>query len=380
MFCVYCGKEIDDDLLYCPFCGKKVDLDDEPEPIEEPEDVEEQEPSEEPEPVIKSSTDEEEEDWAEREQPEPPKAGSRKTVLIIIILAAVAALVVGLLIFTGSHKDAPAPQKPVAEEPVPENMASDVQEDAVVSDVLDQDVNKNIHIVSWDLDFSNSSNKNDDGTMSYDIIMLVTNDSGHDLSGMAFKVKNRDGDKVENKNDRCESDAPFYAEGYVPDRQTGVMVSRFTVTKDEYNKENPKKSGKRLRIKDAKITQAYVFRGEDGYKQPTGKIIGPDKAYADSEYYTAVINNENATPVHEGATIVAVKRNDENYMRITVSSAKGEIDREIPAEMSEAEIKDAFEDPGLDEWPAEDYEVYVIDNEYADGSHYYDSYREQYFK
>ena len=43
-------------------------------------------------------------------------------------------------------------------------------------------------------------------------------------------------------------------------------------------------------------------------------------------------------------------------------------------------INRTFNNSGLERWPADDYEVYVIDNEYSDGSHYYDSYRAEYGK
>lgn len=377
MFCIYCGKEIDDNLLYCPFCGEKVDQDDETEIPEEPEVVEEPEIVEEP--VIVEEP--------ETEQPAVSKNKTKTSRIVIIAICALVAAGLGIGAFVMSGHDGNSEgQDPAATQAETQTVTEAVQDgsgeqsEATGQYVITEGVGDSISVHSWDLDFSNSEHINKDGTISYDSVMMVTNKTGRDITGIAYTVKNEYGDKVSNEDSRCVNDAPFYAQGYIPDGKTGVMVSEITVSEEEYKNENPKyDTGHRLKPKKVTIEEAYVFRENAGYSQATGRISGPYEGTS-KECYTAEISNPNDSPVHKGSVIVAVKIDDDDNLNIRVASAKGRVDSEIPAGSKDFVINDAFVDPGLKDWPSNQYEVCVIDDEYGDGSYYDDMFREKYFK
>ena len=378
MFCVYCGKEIGDDQIFCPFCGKKVEFEETGETKKINDTVETA--SEEKGSLSEETNDSQpntEDSVPAAKTPEEKPNKSKLLILIavgaVVIIAAIAAFV--LLGGDRGEEQGPEPGKSEADS------TEVVQEETTTEQsAVHEDVTGSIPVHSWDLDFSNSEHKNSDGTISYDSVMLVTNNTGRPITGIAYTVKNEYGETVENKDNRCRSEAPFYAEGYIPDGETGVMVSKITVTEEEYEKENPKyDSGHRLKPKNVSLVEAYDFRGDEGYHQATGTIDGPYKGDFE-ECYSAEITNQNDTPIHKGAAIIAVKKDANDNLRINVSSAKGKVDREITGGSEGVAIDNAFEDPGLKEWPANQYDVCVIDNEYSDGSHYYDTYREKYFK
>ena len=385
MFCIYCGKEIDDDQVFCPFCGKRVE--------EEVDETTHDEPPVEEQPALNDSF---ERDWTvdgqhyeeERKREERPADAQKKikgpTIVIIILSVLVAAgLGIAAYMLLGNHSggDKQEPISSTSETEAVQEESTEKSNDNENKDSNNGSPSNNIPVHSWDLDFSNSEHINDDGTISYSSVILVTNRTGSDITGFSYTVTNEYGDKVANKDNQCEADAPFYAEGFIPDGETGVMVSKITVTQDEYKKENPKYSeGHRLKPKNVEVVDVYAFRGDKGYHQATGKIAGPRKSDFGDECYSAEIDNDNTSPIHEGAVIAAVKIDDKDNLKIRVASAKGRIDREIAAGSKGTVISDAFIDPGLKDWSADEYEVCVIDNEYADGSHYDDAYKEKYCK
>lgn len=322
--------------------------------------------------------------------PEPETGGNRENnrkgiprVLVIIgaVVAVAVIAAVGFAVF-GNHQDsgekATSPKTEADAEAKTES--PDLQVAPAGESIIYDDVDHNLPITSLRMEFD-SIKTIGDGIIRTDVVILLSNHTGHDVTGFAFKAYNVDGDKAEikNRDKDCGSDAPFYAEGYLPDGGNGVMVSEMTISKKDFKKLNPKKDGHRLKPKCIQVSEAYVFRENTEYNPPTGRLLGPydDKANK-VKYYAVEIDNDNETPIHEGARIVAMRRDDENSGSIRKRSAKGSVDREIPAGSQGFVVERTFNNSGLDRWPAEDYEVYVIDNEYSDGSHYYDSYREKY--
>ena len=252
------------------------------------------------------------------------------------------------------------------------------------------DVDSYIHVITWDLDFSNSKGEHDDGTFSYNNTMLLENNTEHDITGIAFYVKNYEGYTVVNEDPDCTDGSPFYAEGYVPKGETGIMVARMRVSKEEYklDTEHRLKHGNKsanFEDNDLSIVDAYPYRGGEGYVQPTGSISGPYKGSDGKPTYNATIDNDCEYPVHKDARIVAYKleyKEKSEHDTIRVSSAKGKVDRELDAYSYDNVIGEAFKNPGFErkeyDWPASAYSVCVIDNMYSDGSHYSDEYREEY--
>lgn len=299
-----------------------------------------------------------------------------KKGIIIIAIAILAAIAVAFLLF-GNRGEEPEP------EPEPDTTAAETaaeKEEPEEEGIIYDNVDHNLPITSLRMEFD-SSKKIGDGIISTDVVMLLSNHTGHDVTGFAFRAYNMDGDKseIKNKDKNCKSGAPFYAEGYLPDGGNGVMVCKMTISKKAFKKLNPKKNGHRLKPKCIQLSKAYVFRGETDYSQPTGRLLGPYKdKTAKVKYYSVEIDNDNDSPVHEGARIVAMRRDDEDSTSIRNRSAKGSVDQEIPAGSQGFVIKRTFNNSELEQWPAKDYEVYVIDNEYSDGSHYYDAYLEEY--
>ena len=337
------------------------------------------------------------------EEPTPPPAPARKKKgkkpVIIGIVAALCLCAIG---FGAWHmiSQQPAPEgdqtatsettesaaaEPTTEPEVTTEPSEPQNKDNEETASVTENADKVLHIPSWDLDFSNSTVKNDDGTRSFDNIILVHNDSDKDITGFAYNVKNNKGDFAKNKDPNVKDGSPFYAEGFVPAGKNGIMVSKMTVTKDEYDldKENRLKHRNQMakaEDNDVEITDVYLFKGKDGYKQATGKLDGSYKD-GDHSIYVAKIDNNGNTTVHNGAKIVAVKIGEsKGHDSIKVSSAKGVVDRDIEAGSTGVIVGNAFKDPGLGDWPAEDYQVYVIDNKYDDGSTYADAYLKKYAK
>ena len=321
--------------------------------------------------------------------PPPPPAGKKKgkKPVIIGIVAVLCLCAIGFGAWQMLSHKSPAgdeqASQPTATEPVETESATEpaaTQAESAEEGIIYDNVDHNLPITSLRMEFDNSK-KIGDGIISTDVVFLLSNHTGHDVTGFAFRAYNKDGDKtvIKNRDKDCKSDAPFYAEGYLPDGGNGVMVSEMIISKADYKKLNPKKDGHRLKPKCIQLSEAYVFRGETDYSQPTGKLKGPHKDKSNKvKYYSVEIDNDNETPVHEGARIVAMRRDDENSGSIRKRSARGSVDQEIPAGSKGFVIDRTFNNSGLERWPAEDYEVYVIDNKYSDGTHYYDSYRAKY--
>ena len=255
-----------------------------------------------------------------------------------------------------------------------------------------------LEIVSWDTDFSNSWQKNDDATYSYNIIMLIRNTSDYPITGMAYKVRNHEGNVVQNMDNSYGLEAPFYAEGYIAPQGSGLMVSRITISDDEFKNENPQMDGHRPKPQGALIEEAYIYTGEDEYVVPTGQLYGEDKVgeddYGNGLYnYNVKIYNNNANPIHEESGIVAAYiQYDEStgYDSIVVSSANGQVPREIAAN-SEDDIAYGMqrtefgqekykENSAGEKINIEDYTVYVIDHECADGTPNKEVYDDKYAK
>ena len=337
-------------------------------------------------------------------QPTPPptpvgkKKGKKPVIIGIVAVLCLCAIGLGAWQML-SHKSPAGDEQasqPTATEPAETESATEpaatetttepaaepaaAQAESADEGVIYDNVDHNLPITSLRMEFDNSK-KIGDGIISTDVVFLLSNHTGHDVTGFAFRAYNKDGDKavIKNRDKNCKSDAPFYAEGYLPDGGNGVMVSEMIISKEDFKKLNPKKDGHRLKPKCIQVSEAYVFRGKTDYNQPTGKLIGPHKDKSNKvNYYSVEIDNDNETPVHEGARIVAMRRDDENSGSIRKRSARGSVDQEIPAGSKGFVIERTFNNSGLERWPAEDYEVYVIDNKYSDGTHYYDSYKAKY--
>ena len=255
-----------------------------------------------------------------------------------------------------------------------------------------------LDIMSWDTDFSNSSQKNDDATYSYNIIMLVRNMGDEPVTGMAFKMRNYNGEIVQNMDNAYGIDAPFYAEGFIAAKESGLMVSRVTIADDEYKDENPQLDGHRPMAKDAVIEEAYVYAGKEEYAVPTGTMYGEDKVgeddYGNGLYnYNVKIYNKNTVPIHKDSMIVAAYiaySSNTGTDSIVVSSANGQVPREIAADteddiaygMQKTEFgQDKYqEDKEGDKISIEDYSVYVIDHECKDGTPNKEEYDDKYGK
>lgn len=345
-------------------------------------------------------------DFGEEDEPQPvpppPPVGKKKSKkpVIIGVVALLCLCAIGFGAWQTLSDKSPAgdeqASQPTTTEPAATKSATEpaatetttepaaeptpAQAESADEGVIYDNVDHNLPITSLRMEFDNSK-KIGDGIISTDVVILLSNHTGHDVTGFAFRAYNKDGDKavIKNRDKDCKSDAPFYAEGYLPDGGNGVMVSEMIISKEDFKKLNPKKDGHRLKPKCIQISEAYVFRGKTDYSQPTGKLIGPHKDKSNKvKYYSVEIDNDNETPVHEGARIVAMRRDDENSGSIRKRSARGSVDQEIPAGSKGFVIDRTFNNSGLERWPAEDYEVYIIDNKYSDGTHYYDSYRAKY--
>ena len=304
-----------------------------------------------------------------------PDGGTKKRTVMIIALCAILAIllaVCGVMI-------------------IKNHSSGNVEQAAAVGP-------EQLEIVSWDTDFSNSSKRNDDATYSYNIIMLVKNNSDEPITGMAYKMRNYDGEIVRNMDNDYGVEAPFYAEGYVAPQESGLMVSRITISDDEYKNENPQMDGHRPRPQGALIDEAYVYTGDEEYVVPTGQLYGEDKIGEDDfgnglYNYNVKIYNNNANPIHEESGIVAAYiKHDEStgYDSIIVSSANGQVPREITAN-TEDDIAYGMQrtefgqgkyqkNSAGDKINIEDYTVYVIDHECVDGTPNKEAYDDKYAK
>ncbi len=305
---------------------------------------------------------------------EPEKGKKKRTGLIIVLCMILAVLlaVCGVMVMKNRGADT-------------------VEKDGAVG-------TEQFDIVSWDTDFSNSTQKNDNATYSYNIIMLVRNTSDEPVTGMAFKMRNYNGEVVQNMDNDYSIDTPFYAEGFIAAKESGLMVSRITIADDEYKDENPQLDGHRPLAKDAVIEEVYAYAGDEEYKIPTGKLYGEDKVgeddYGNGLYnYNVRINNQNAVPIHEESVIVAAYigyNSDTGNDSIIVSSANGQVPREIAAnteddvaygmQRTEFGQKKYQEDKKGNKISIEDYTVYVIDHECKDGTPNKEEYDDKYGK
>jgi hypothetical protein len=174
------------------------------------------------------------------------------------------------------------------------------------------------------------------------------------------------------------------------------MVSNITVSENEFNSEDPHQGNNRLMHRKARVTDVYAYRGDAGYKAPTGSLhqedkVGVDK-YGNGLYnYDVSITNPNSTPIHKGALIVAAYKffNDAGNEEIKISSANGEVDEEIEANVKDYYVTDGMVNTelGQDKYKQRnngepirigDYDVRVIDGVYNDGSLYKKEYYDKY--
>lgn len=318
-----------------------------------------------------------------------PPRGNRKKTTRNILIAVLCVILAGLLAVCGmlilkKH---------------------DTQESEEIAPI---DANQDIHIESWDQDFSNSQEHHSEySAWSYNIIMRVANNSDSDITGIAFYVKNHDRDTVRNENPDYEGD-PFYAEGYIAAGKTGYMYANVWVSEEEFKSSKENRYGysnqePSSEDNDVEITDAYRYQEQedkDGekldYVQATGKLEEPYTADGVKQYNVEINNEESETPVHEGSTVLAVATKLKDGMtKIIVSSANGVVGEEIDAHSSKT-LPGVLKNPGLEYYTnakgkktdytneadqkltAADFQVYVIDNEYENGDHYIDEYDEQY--
>ena len=317
MYCVNCGKKIDDDNQFCPYCGEKLDFgendetelpeDNEEYPEEEAEEVEEYEEDEE---IVE---DEEDEEYEEYEEDEAPEFSAKKSKIIIIVLACIIALClagIGVLLFQ-SNQD----------------------KDHVIS--ADQ-----VSVLDYDADWDSSYYDEKYGSYKVDVIMLVKNDSAEDISGLQFTMTNKNGGALTNA---LNSEEPFRAEGLVKSGQRGIMVGTVWT--------NEKKNTGGL-----SVAGAYKYEGEEDYSVPEGTISGA--AGINNDYYSVRIDNPNNVEIGTTATFVCVVIDND---KLKDSDATGRIETPVAANSTGNNIKDVFQDPTLMQ-KFKEYTVYAIDS------------------
>lgn len=324
--------------------------------------------------------------------PTPPQRSKKKTTRNILI-AVLCVILAGLLAVCGML---------ILKKHDSNGGDEDSEEGAVIN------AGQDIHIEHWDQDISNSTEPHSEySAWSYNIIMRVRNESDSEITGIAFNITNHDGDTVKNENPDYEGD-PFYAEGYVAAGKTGYMYANIWVSEEEFKSSKEHRYGCSNQSSNSEdngveVTDAYRYheqKDKDGevleYVQATGKLEEPYTANGVKQHNVEVNNEESDTPVHKGATILAVATKPMiGKTKIIVSSVNGKVDEEIDAHSSKT-LPGALKDPGLEYWinkkgnkkyytneadqrlTVADFEVYIIDNEYENGDHYIDEYEEQY--
>ena len=149
MFCVNCGREIDDDQLFCPYCGVKLQPDEE----EDDDYIEEDDESTEAEDdyVEEDDDSEEDDDDDEYDDDDEEDGGNKKAIIIIIIAAVVviAALIAAFMLLSGNKKEETAaqdttpPKITVIQNSIDKGETFDINDFVSVEDDVDGPISEN---------------------------------------------------------------------------------------------------------------------------------------------------------------------------------------------------------------------------------------------